>query len=226
MEPESPCAIAVKNTWQQGGRMFCPECQREVEGGIQCPECGGTLEVAVPSVSRAANKPISYDALVELVRQGGGELEIDVSTTDVGTERTLGFPWRGYKFSWAKSMQGALDGTAVELATTEVGTKKTWGFPYFGYGYGWAKRMQGQVGGHAVSLAVVEVGKKKSMEFPWRGYGFAWAQELSGECGGQLEAHLSITDVGRAKGSHFPYFGYGAAWAKKGTLTLRVTGKT
>jgi len=203
--------------------MFCPKCRCEFEGWTsKCPDCDIPLVETLPPDPGTADEPISYEALVDLVTENGGQLSIDISTTDVGMERKWSFPYFSYKFAWAKRMQGAFNNSLVDLTTTEVGREKKRRFPYLGYGFAWAKRMQGYIGGNEVALTVKKVGREKKWSFPYQGYGFGWTQELSGECGDQLRADLSITDVGRKKGWRFPYQGYGSAWANKGVLTLTL----
>jgi len=203
--------------------MFCPKCRCEFEGWTsKCPDCDIPLVEALPPSLETTDEPISYEALVDLVRENGGQLRIDVSTTDVGMERKWGFPYFAYKFAWAKRMQGALNSTSVDLITTEIGREKKRRFPYLGYGFAWVKGMQGHIGGNEAALTVKKVGREKKWRFPYQGYGFAWTQELSGECGDQLKAALSITDGGTKKGWRFPYQGYGSAWANKGVLTLTL----
>jgi len=165
---------------------------------------------------------LSYRDLVELVEQSGGRLQIELATTDVDSERSIGFPYAGYKLAWVAAMQGHLASHTVRLTTTSVGKKRDRGFPYFGYGYAWAEDMRGQIGANEMTLTVVDVGREKSHRFPYRGYGFAWARELSGRLGEDLEVDLVISDVGRKRGWGFPYFGYGSAWAERGTLTLTL----
>ena len=203
--------------------MFCPKCGCEYVGWMECPSCKIPLVEELPPSLETADKSISYEALVDLVREHGGQLETDLSTTDVGIERTRGFPYLGYKFAWAKRMQGTILSNLVDLTTAEIGREQKRSFPYFGYGFAWAKRLHGHVGGNEVTLAAKRVAREKMRDFPWRGYGFAWTQELSGECGEQLKANLLITDVGRKRGWRFPYLGYGSAWANKGVLTLILT---
>ena len=203
--------------------MFCPKCRCEFEGWTsECPDCNVPLVEELPPSLEVTNEPISYEALVDLVRENGGQLRIDLSTTDVGMERKWGFPYFAYKLAWAKRMQGVLNNSLVDLTTTEIGREKKRRFPYLGYGFAWAKKMQGHIGGNEVALTVKKVGREKKWSFPYQGYGYAWTQELSGECGDQLEVSLAITDVGRKKGWRFPYQGYGSAWANKGVLTLTL----
>ena len=201
--------------------MYCPECRCEFIGWTaRCPTCKTPLVEQAPPVPTATERPVSHEALVDLVRENGGQLSIDVSTTDVGSKRTWSFPYFGYGLAWAKRMQGVLDDVLVDLQTTEVGGEKGRGFPYVGYRYAWASRMQGHVGGNEVTLAVTKVAKEKRRSFPYFGYGFAWTQEMSGGCGDQLRVVLSSTDVGRRRARRFPYRGFGYAWANKATLTL------
>ena len=203
--------------------MFCPQCRCEFVGWTdKCPDCHISLVEELPPIPEAADESISYEALVDLIRENGGQLKIDLSTTDVGMRRKGGFPYLGYKFAWAKRMQGDLKGNVVDLTTTRVGREKKWSFPYQGHGYAWTKRMEGHVGGNPLTLTANKVGREKRSSFPYRGYGFAWAQELTGECGDRLRVDLLVTDVGRKKGWSFPYSGYGSAWANEGVLTLTL----
>ena len=201
--------------------MFCPKCRCEFVGWTgKCPVCKTPLVEKSPPMPATANEPISYEALVDLVRENGGQLRIDVSTTDVGMQKKWGFPYFGFGFAWTKGMRGALNDIQVDLRATEVGMEKKRRFPYFGYGFAWAKRVQGTIGGNEVTLTAGKVATEKKRRFPYFGSGFAWTQEMSGECGGQLKVDLLTTDVGRDKKWGFPYRGYGFAWANKGVLTL------
>ena len=203
--------------------MFCPECRCEFVGWTgKCPNCETRLVEELPAIPETADQPIAYQALVDLVRENGGQLEIDMSTVGVGMERKWSFPYQGYKLAWAKRMRGDLHGSSVDVTTSDVGKEKKFSFPYQGYGFAWARKMEGYIGGNPIALTASKVNRKKIHRFPYRGYGFAWAQELSGECGDQLHAHLLATDVGKKKGWRFPYSGYGAAWANKGVLTLTL----
>lgn len=205
--------------------MFCQECECEFVGcSGKCPVCGASLtERVATSLPSSAGAPLSYEALVDLVRQNGGQLSVDLSTTDVGVKRTWSFPYSGYGFAWAKRMQGDSDGVAVDLLTAEVGTKKQYGFPYAAYRFAWARSVEGQVGGSGLTLSATQVEMEKKRVFPYFGYGFAWTQEMSGECGPQLEATFLATDVGRKQQRQWwVHRGYGFAWAKRGVLTLTL----
>jgi len=155
--------------------MFCPECRCEFIGWAgECPECKTPLVEESPVVPGTSGKRIPYEALVDLVREHGGQARIDLSTTEVGKERKWRFPWIGYGRAWAKRMQGACNDILVDLMTTEVGRGRRWRFPYLGYGFGWAKRIQGNVGGNEVVLTAKKVGMERKWGFPYLGYGFAW----------------------------------------------------
>jgi hypothetical protein len=203
--------------------LYCPRCRCEFEGWTsKCPSCG------IPLVRELAPEPavvahsVSYDALVELVCEHGGQFKIELSTTDIGFEKKLGFPYRGYGFAWAKRMQSASNLLSVDLRTSEIGKQKKWSFPYFGYGYAWAKRMHGDIAGNQVFLKTDKVFTERKRRFPYLGYGYAWSQQMSGECGAGLGVHLLITDIGRKREWRFPYQGYGLAWENKGVLTLSL----
>ena len=204
--------------------MYCPECKCTYERWTDCPVCGMPMVEEAPPYPGTESGPMSYEALVEHVRTAGGQLTVELSATDVGVQRDMGFPYRGYGLAWVKRMHGGFDSHPVDMHTTEIGSKKRWGFPYFGHGYAWSKELQGHIAGHEVALAADKVSTKRSVDFPWRGYGFAWTQEWSGRCGDQLEARLATTEDGRKKGYRFPYFGFGYGWARKGILTLTLAG--
>lgn len=203
--------------------MYCLNCRCEFEGWVgKCPDCRTPLVEESNHVHEISSNPISYEELVELVRENGGQLNIDLSTIGVGMRKKWGFPYFGYRFAWAKRMQGTQNRIVVDLLTTEVGTEKRWGFPHLGYGYAWRKEMEGDVAGNPISLTAAKVRKEKKWRFPYSGYGYAWTQELIGECGAQLNATLTTTEVVKRSGWGFPYFGYGSAWAKEGALALTL----
>lgn len=204
-------------------KMFCPQCRCEFPAWVhRCPHCKVPLVEERPPRPETVEKTISYEALVDLVRKNGGQLEIDLITTDVGKYRRWSFPYQGHGYAWARKMQGSYSNISVDLITTDVGMEKKWGFPYRGYGYAWARRMQGHIGGNEITLTATKVEMEKKWSFPYLGYGYAWTQEMSGNCGNQLRAEFVTTEVGREKKWGFPYRGYGYAWMKKGVLTLTL----
>lgn len=204
-------------------RIFCPQCRCEFPSWVlKCPHCKTPLTEELPPAPEVIDEAISYEELVNLVRKNGGQLQIDVTTTEVGREKTWGFPYQGYGFAWARRMQGSYSNILVDLASIDVGMEKKWGFPYLGYGFGWTKRMQGHIGGNKATLTATKVSMEKKWGFPYLGYGYAWVQEMSGECGSRLRVDFVTTDVGREKKWGFPYLGYGYAWAQKGVLTVML----
>ena len=204
-------------------RIFCPQCRCEFPAWVRkCPNCKIPLVEKLPPPPEPVEKTISYEALVNLVRKNGGQLVIDVTTTEVGRDKRSSFPYQGYGLAWAKRMQGDYSDISVDLTATDVGMEKKWSFPYQGYGFAWTKRMQGYIGGNEATLTAKKVGMEKKWGIPYQGYGFAWTQEMSGECGDQLRIDFVTTEVGREKKWSFPYLGYGFAWAKKGILTLSL----
>ena len=203
--------------------MYCSNCRCEFEGWVgNCPDCRTPLLDESPHIQEISSNIMSYEALVDLVRENGGQLSIELSTTDVGMQKKWSFPYFGYRFAWVKRMQGVNNGVSVDLLTTDVGTEIRRRFPYLGYGFAWGKRMEGDIGGNTITLMATKVRQERKWRFPYSGYGYAWTEELCGECGVQLNATLLATEVGRKKGWRFPYLGYGSAWAKKGELTLTL----
>lgn len=203
--------------------MVCPKCRCEFVGWSgECPYCKVPLVEALPPVLQVVDVTLPYEELVARVEQNGGQLRVDLSTTDVGMRRGRSFPYFGYGFAWAKRMQGALDHTAVDLVTAEIGEDRKRGFPYSGYGFAWVRRMEGHVGGNQVTLTATKVKRETSQGFPYRGYGFAWTREMAGQCGPQVHASLSITDVVTRRRWSFPYSGYGYAWENGGSLVLSL----
>jgi len=204
--------------------MFCPKCTCEFPEWLRkCPDCSIPLVETPPPARRTADKSSSYEALVDLVKDNGGELRIDVSATEVGRHKRWSFPGLGWGFAWPKRMQGILDGASVDLRTAEVAMEKKWGFPGFGWGFAWAKRMRGSIGGNDVFLKAEKVARYRKWFFLFKiGWGYAWAEEMSGECGDQLKAKLVTTDVGKDREYTFPGIGWGCSWANKGVLTLTL----
>ena len=206
--------------------MYCTNCRCKFDGWVgNCPNCRTRLVDESPYfLQEVSGNPISYETLVDFVKENGGQLTIDLSTVEVGMRKKKGFPYFGYRYAWVKRMQGVNNGIVVDLLTTDVGTEKRRRFPYLGYGFAWRKRMEGDIGGNPITLKATKVRKERKWSFPYKGYGYAWTQELSGECGVKVNVNLLTTDVSRKKGWVFPYFGFGSAWAKKCVLTLKTKG--
>lgn len=201
--------------------MYCPTCQCEFVGwSSKCPQCQSHMVQEVPSISRPPDRPISYEALVELVRNEKGRLRLELATTEVGRRRGRSFPYFGYGYAWAKGVQGHHDDLLIDLDTTEVGRQRTWRFPYNGRGLAWVREMEGNVAGNGLSLAATRVVREETWSFPYFGYGYAWTEEMVGSCGEQLRARVRITEVGRDREQCFPWRGYGFAWERRGILVL------
>jgi len=203
--------------------MYCPECDCEYVGWSEkCPVCRTILLEAKTINIKVESEPLAYAALLDIVRENGGTLTIDMIATGIEMKRGRDLIYIGRGYAWAKHMEGECDGCYAELTTTEVGRERKRGFPYFGYGFAWEKEMQGSVSGNALTLKAEKVAREQKMEFPYKGYGRAWVQTMSGKCGGKLEAHLTITEVQQRKQWRFPYFGFGFAWPSAGKLTLTL----
>ena len=206
--------------------MYCRECECEYVGWTsKCPVCRARLVADLPPdpVSEAHSSPTSvHSALAALIKEHGGQISIDMSTTDVGKKRTYGFPYSGYGRAWASRMEGSLENLEVVLTTTEVGRDTKGGFPYLGYGLAWAQVMSGHIGVDAVTLAATKVVREKRWSFPYNGFGYAWTQELVGDCGSELKLEFLTSEVQKDRKSRFPYRGYGYAWAQKGVLTVAL----
>lgn len=203
--------------------MYCPTCRRKFVGWTRtCPECQVPLFHELPPLAQKAGQPIAYAALVDLVREQGGQLSVEITATEVGRQHTWNFPYFGYGYAWARHMQGTLNDVLVDLDTTKVGRQHVQRFPYQGYGFAWVKEMHGEIGGNKVHLAATKVDREMKWTFPYFGYGYAWTEELTGTCGDQLRATLRITGVGRQREQRFLFRGYGFAWEKRGTFVLAL----
>lgn len=210
--------------------MYCNKCQCEFPDWVhKCPSCKAFLAKEMsPQFKKllerfeTAKEKISYEELVRLVKENGGQLKIDLVTTDVGMEKEYGFPFQGYGFAWAENMMGLFNNILADLRTTEFGKYKKFMFPYMGFGFAWSKRIEGNIGGNGIILKAKKVDMEKKYGFPYKGYGFAWTQEMSGECGRELRADLVFRDVKRNKRLTFPFFGFGFAWVDKAVLTLSL----
>jgi hypothetical protein len=203
--------------------MFCPNCKCEFVGWTgRCPNCKVTLLDKLPQDYELSDEGLTYEELVDLVKDKDGLLEIVLTTSSVEKERKWRFPYDGYGYAWARKMVGESDGIVVELQTTNVGKDRAYRFPYVAYGFAWMEGSQGQVAGHEVELKATKVAREKKWRFPFFGYGRAWTEEMHGECGDQLYVHLSITDIGKSREYGFPYKGFGFAWEKSGILKLSL----
>ena len=204
--------------------MYCPDCRCEYTGqaGRLCPVCGTPTVERPQSEQNTSMEALDYEELLDAVRQQDGNLSVNMTTTQVGREMRMRFPYLGYGVAWAKQMQGAAGRIGVELTAIEVKRVMKRRFPYLGYGFAWPSRLSGQIAGHTLILDVDRVQMKRGWSFPYFGYGYAWAEELSGTCGDQLVAHLHIGEIRRSRRRRFPYFGFGYAWEHKGVLTLSL----
>ncbi len=163
-------------------------------------------------------KKISYDALVELVKQNSGSLEVNLSTVDIGKDKGHGI-YQGFGYAWTNKMQGTLDSSILaELTATDVGKDKSHGI-YQGFGYAWANKMQGTIGGNEFKLTTTKVGKDKVRHGVYQGIGYAWTQNQVGDLGDQLSVSIETTAVGKDKG-HGIYQGFGYAWASQATMKI------
>jgi hypothetical protein len=202
---------------------FCPQCGCAFPAWVgTCPHCKVQLVEELLPQSETVEESISYETLVNVVRKDGGQVKIDLETTDVGRRRSWRVPFRGHGYAWARKMTGSYGDISVDLKAIDVGMEEKWIFPYFGHGFGWVRKMGGYIGGNEVLLTATKVEMEKKWRFPYLGYGYAWTQEMSGNCGNQLKAELATTEVGKERKYRFPYFGYGYAWMKKGVLTLTL----
>ena len=133
--------------------MYCATCECEFDGWIgKCPNCKHPLQEGKPPTLRLGEQQIDYETLVDIVKERGGTLKIELKTSEVGKNKATRFPWLGYGFAWTKRMLGSTDGISVELSTTKVGKDRKWKFPYQGLGYAWRQEMQGSIGGTIINL--------------------------------------------------------------------------
>lgn len=203
--------------------MYCPTCRCDFVGWEgKCPNDGTWMVPITPVSDRPTHASVPYATLVDLLRENKGSIAIELHTTEVGRERKMSFPYRGYGFAWASKVIGEIDGIAVALHIDEIGKNKGTGFPYQGYGYAWEKRMRGWVGGNEVVLSATKVAHEKKHLFPYRGHGYSWSEELSGSCGELIQADMLTTEVGRHRNWFLFYFGFGYAWIRRATLTLSL----
>ncbi len=203
--------------------MYCSTCECEFDGWTgKCPNCKNPLQDGKPTSPRSSDESIAYEALVAIVKEHGGTLDIELSAIEVEKSKSTRFPYLGYGYAWTKRMQGSLEGINVDLNTTEVGKDRKWQFPYQGLGYAWRQELQGRIGGNEAALSATKVTRKKRWRFPYSGYGYAWTEEMAGECGEKLSIELKTTDVSKIHRWMFPYFGFGYAWVNEGILSLTL----
>ncbi len=204
--------------------MYCNTCHCEFAGWrTKCPVCRQELSPKVSDSQQLPGRVISQDKLVELIKTAGGQLTIDVISTDVGKYRKSYFPGFGFGYAWSKSMQGLVNGDiVVDLKTTSVGQDKSWNILCFGFGYAWIQKMGGSIGGLPFELKTIKIGKDRQFNILGFGYGFAWAAEMTGMIGHDIDVHLKVTEVSRHKEFIILKLGYGYAWERKAQLTLSL----
>ena len=203
--------------------MYCATCECEYEGWTgKCPNCKNQLQERIPPNLSLGGGQLEYESLVNMVKDHGGRLSIQLKTSEVGKNKTTRFPWLGYGFAWTKRMIGSANGINVDLSTTKVGKDKKWRFPYQGHGFAWRQEMQGAIGGNEIALSANKVARKKSWGFPYSGYGYSWTEEMSGNIGQELYIELKTPQVRKIRRWLFPYFGFGYAWVTEGELSISL----
>lgn len=203
--------------------MYCPKCECDFVGWEgKCPVDGTLLVELNPIPDKPVHQSVPYEAISNLIRKNGGLYEAELRTKEVGREKKMSFPWRGYGFAWTKKMTGSIDGITIDLHIDEIGKNTDWGFPYQGYGFAWERQMRGWIGGHEIILKATKIAHEKKLLFPFRGRGYSWAEELTGNCGKLIQADMKTIEVGRDKNCGFLYFGFGYAWISRATLKLSL----
>ncbi len=203
--------------------MYCSKCGCDFAGPInKCPVDGVSLIEKPLSRATVPTRSVPYDSIVDLITEHGGRLEIDLTTTEIGKGKKLGFPWRGYGFAWARRMQGNSGDVSVDMHISEVGIDKIWTFPYQGYGFAWEKQMRGHIGGNEILLTADKVARERKFLFPYRGHGYAWTEQFTGTCGKSIRVEMQTTDVTKERNWFFFYFGLGYAWVNRATLKLSL----
>ena len=172
-------------------------------------------------------KNISYDALVDLVRQNGESLEIEMFTIDVGKENERPtISYAGYGYGWANKMQGSLEQNILATinATDVSKTNERPTISYAGYGHAWMNKAEGSIAGNKFELTATKVGKKNERPtISYAGYGHAWTQEMYGDLGNLLNVSLITTDYKTEnERPTISYAGYGHAWMNKAKLTISL----
>ena len=96
--------------------MYCENCRCEYSGWRgKCPVCKAEIMEVDRKISPDVTKPVPYDALVNTVRNHGGEIKAVLSATDVVRVQRWGFPYFGYGYAWEKGLSGNIDDIPVEL---------------------------------------------------------------------------------------------------------------
>jgi len=203
--------------------MYCTNCNCEYQGWHgKCPTCRQPMQDGKPLEQDRINGHLEYSSLVELIKQEGGALEMELSAREVIRNKSTRFPWLGFGYAWTQKMSGEIAGIHVELTTTDVGKDRSWAFPYRGHGYAWQQAMEGWISGNTCNLEASKVTRKRSYSFPYSGYGFAWTEEMNGDCGEQIRLLLTASQVVRKQRWVFPYFGFGYAWVDEGVLSIKL----
>ena len=155
--------------------MYCSTCECEFNGWTgNCPNCKNPLLDGKPPSPSISDESITYETLVNIVRDNGGTLDIDLNGIEVGKTKSMRFPWLGYGYAWTKRMQGSREGIKVDLNTSDVGKDRKWNFPYQGLGYAWRQELQGRIAGNKATLTSTKVTRNKRWSFPYFDYAFFW----------------------------------------------------
>ena len=96
--------------------MFCTSCKCEFEGWSgRCPNCREPLVEDAVLFAEGDAHPVSYKALVDILKASDGQLQVPLTTTAVGMERKWSFPYFGFGAAWAKRMQSASKEVSIDL---------------------------------------------------------------------------------------------------------------
>jgi len=122
--------------------MYCPKCECDFVGWTgKCPIDGTLLVELSPIPDKPTHAPVPYETIVDLIRENSGSYEIELRTTEVGRDRKMSFPYRGYGFAWAEELAGDCGKSIrADMKTVDVGRDKNWFLFYFGLGYAWVRR--------------------------------------------------------------------------------------
>lgn len=121
--------------------MYCPMRECESKGWTgKCPNCKSPLQGGKPPLQNSSQQQVDYDSLVDIVKERGGTLNIQLKASEVSKTRATRFPWIDFGYAWTEEMSGECGrDRLIELKNNEVKKIQSWFFSYLGFGYAWVK---------------------------------------------------------------------------------------
>ena len=216
--------LATLVTLLTGGCTDTSSIKNQSKQEVFCPNPYALTDIG-PLWCSFEDKSITYDTLVDMVRENDGELSIDMETTKVGRdkERPL-FDRSGFGYAWSEEMYGCLgDDIPVKLRQLNVGREtyeQVW--EHSAFGYAWTNVFAAEVGGNPFTLVATRAQKEEEIpSLSHRGFGFGHTLEMEGTFGDSLRVTLTTTETHSEKDDPgHGNIGYGYGWMQQAQMTI------